>query len=103
LKQLDGIQFEKDVELHGKKFDYYLPSKKLAIDITRNNILKNRIKDFNEIKGKESPQFKAIFISEIDLFERMRAGFDSCKTWLNNLLTSGEAYQSSQSDKGPFF
>lgn len=103
LKQIDGISYEKDVVLHGKKFDYFIPSKKLAIDITRNNILKSRIKDFNQIKEKESLDFTAIFITEIDLFDKMRPGFESCKAWVNQLLSKSEAYQSSPSDKGPFF
>lgn len=101
LQHLSGVEFDKDVVLNGRRFDFYIPSKKLAIDITRENILKNRVKEFNALKEKFD--FQAMFISEIDLFERMRAGFDTCKQWVQQMIEKGTAYQSNIIDRGPFF
>lgn len=73
-------------------FDYYFPEFNLAIDVTRNNILKQRVEKFQEYDLKNNIQ--VAFISECEIFQYFKRGRDFLKTWLKNIIEHGKNYQS---------
>lgn len=103
ISSFTDLHIERDRRLHGWNFDYFFTEKELAIDVTKNTILRQRIKDFNVIRERENLSVKVLFISEIELFEKMRGGNDFCRQWLENLIEAGEEYHSPVSEKGDFF
>lgn len=105
-KYFNGVKnfnIEKEVKINGNIFDYYIPELKLAIDITSNKILRQRVKGFMDAKEKVSDDTKAVFISEIEVFEKIRLGKESFQQWVQQLIDTGEDYQSPASDKDSFF
>jgi leucyl-tRNA synthetase len=89
--------------INNNSFDYYIPAKKLAIDITSNKIMRKRVQGFHEAREKADDDTKAIFISEIEVFEKIRLGKDSFRSWLQQLIEEGSDYHSPVSEKDSFF
>lgn len=103
VSNLRDLHIEFNRRLYDWNFDYYFPEKNLAIDITKNTIIRQRVKDFNLIRERENLSIKVLFITEIELFEKMRAGKDFCFQWISQLIEAEEEYHSPTSDKGDFF
>lgn len=103
LKEISLPGMERSVKINGNSFDYYFPEQNLAIDITSNKIMRQKVKTFNESREKESVSIKAVFISEIEVFEKIRLGRDTFRNWLQQLLNDGNDYQSPLSEKDSFF
>lgn len=85
-------------------FDFYLPELNLAIDVTKNNIIKQRVSSFkNNNLPEEYKGLKTIFVTEIEIFDKLRRGKGYCSEWITRLLNGGKDYQSEVSDKEYYF
>src|SRR5690606_31630419 len=88
-------------EINKTTFEYYFAKDKFAIDITGNNILKQRIQSF--YKNNETPEAQVAFISEIEIFEKVRVGWDYFKDWLKEIIAEKKNYESPVSPIEYFF
>lgn len=98
------MDIERNVKIGGVTFDYYLPKLNLALDLTKNNIIKQRVQGYkNAVKESEYAQTKAVFISELELFDKLRLGRAFCANWFNDIIESNGDYHSAVSDKDSYF
>jgi len=101
IKQIEGLEYKKlDVNDYFG-FDYYFPATNFGIDITRNNILKQRVEKYSEITNPNKPH--VAFISECEIFEFYYKGEEVFKTWLSNIIQSANSYQSQPAQHEHYF
>lgn len=98
------IEILRDVKIAETTFDYYLPAFDFAIDLTKNNIIKNRVHAFKQASREEQfKNTKVAFISEMQLFDKLRQGKQVCLQWLNQIVDDQQDYQSPVSEKQFYF
>lgn len=102
MQEAEGLQIEH--KIGDVTFDFYLPKLNLAIDVTKNSILKQRV---NSFKQSELPAayegLRTIFVSEVEIFDKLRRGSGSASEWLSQLILRDDSYQSQPSDIEYYF
>lgn len=99
-----NIRYEENVKVGEVTFDYYLPQYDILLDLTKNNILKQRVHSYkNSNIAAPYTNSKTLFISEIEIFDQVKQGKEHSIKWLQQLIDNKTSYQSPISDTESYF
>lgn len=101
IKEMEHLKYHKLDVNESFGLDYYFPELNFGIDVTRNNIIKQRVEKYNSLEIENKPSIA--FISECEIFDNLKRGEAVFISWLKTIIENAKNYHSMPALNEHFF